>query len=124
MSRRVLRFGMILDDAFALNENDAKRSDDAAVRDGVPREAQPQDVNEDSEEDNCKIAYHLVDGSSEDVALELLLALPGRLYAREQVYHDRQQHQDEAHEHYHDSMADILGYVKMQVHNYLDIGST
>lgn len=48
--------------------------------------------------------------------LYLLLALARRLYAGEQVDDDRQQHQDEAQEHDHDPVPDVLRYVEVEVH--------
>ena len=87
------------------------RSEDTAVRYGVPWEAQPQYVDEDTEENHGEVAYHLVDGSSEYVRLYLLPCLSCRLYACKQIYQHGEDHEHEADEHYHHSMPDVLCYV-------------
>ena len=102
----------VLNDGLTLDEQDAQRTDDDAIRQQVPGEEQPQHVDEQPEDNHPQVVHNLADRPPQGMAADALLVGLGGINARPQVEQRREHRQQETHEQDDEPMAQVLGEMR------------
>ena len=75
----------VLNDGLALDEQDAQRTDDDAIRQQVPGKEQSQHVDEQPEYNHTQVIHYLTDCPSESMAADALFVRFGCIDTRPKV---------------------------------------
>ena len=108
LRRMTLLAPQILNDRLTLDEQDAQRTDDDAIRQQVPGKEQPQHVDEQPEYNHTQVIHYLTDCPSEGMAADALFVRFGCINTRPEVEQRSEHGQQETHEQNDEPMAQVL----------------